>query len=76
MHHPRSHTEGGTNTDSVNQKTEALRRFDNRNVLFSSDESRRLRNIFIDVVERIRFDKFEERKCTSTRNTLDFIWVE
>ena len=43
LHRTRSYTEGGKNTDSVNQKMEALRRFDNGNVLFSSDESRRLR---------------------------------
>ena len=56
LHHLRSHTEGCNNNVIVNQKMEALCRFDNRNVLFSSDDIRRLRNIFIDVVDRIRFD--------------------
>ena len=76
LHHPRSHTEGGTNTDSVNQNMESLRRFDNGDVLLLRDERRRLRNIFINVVDRIRFDDFEERQCMSTRNTIDVIWVE
>ena len=55
---------------------EAICRFYTGGVLFSGDESRRLRNIFIEVVDRIRFDEFEERQCMGMRNTLDVILVE
>ena len=55
---------------------EALFCFGNGDVLLSSNDSRRLRNIFINVVDRIRFGEFEERQCTSMPNTLDVIWVE